>query len=65
MWIVLLLIMKVGSRYLHMEEMLVGLAVFVVKGRYSEFLWRSCTIGATFSNCLRSGVLFRVEVERQ
>ena len=48
-----------------MEEMLVGLVVFVVKGRYSDFLWYSFTIGATFSNCLRSGVLFRVEVERR
>jgi len=57
--------MKVGNRCLHMEEMLVGMAVFVVKGRYSEFLWYSFTIGATYNNYLRSGVLFRAEVERQ
>ena len=60
-----LLVMKVGNRCLHMEEMLVGMAVFVVKGRYSEFLWYSFTIGATYNNYLRSGVLFRAEVERQ
>jgi len=47
------------------EDMLVGAAIFAVKGRCSEFLWYTFTIGAPFNNYLRSGVLFRVEVERQ
>jgi len=31
--------MKVNKQYLHMEELLVGMAVFVVKGQCSGFLW--------------------------
>ena len=38
MWIMPLLVMKVGNRYLHMEEVLAGMAVFVVKEICSEFL---------------------------
>ena len=50
---------------LYTEEILVGIAIFVVKERRSGFLWYNFTTGAMFNNQLKSGVLFRVEVERQ
>ena len=31
--------MKVDKWYLHMEEMLVDMAIFVVKGQYAGLLW--------------------------
>jgi hypothetical protein len=34
----MLLVMKVDKRYLHLEEMLVGMAIFVVKRQCSGFL---------------------------
>ena len=47
------------------EDMPVGRTIFVVTGRCSESLRYTVTIGAQFNNYLSSGVLFRVEVERQ
>ena len=31
--------MKVDKQYLHMKEMLVGMAIFAVKGQCSGLLW--------------------------
>jgi len=59
MWKMSLLVMKVGNRYLHMEEMLAGMAVFVVKGRCSELLWYSFTIAATFNNFIKMAIIKR------
>lgn len=39
------------------------MAVFVVKGLCSDFLWYSFTREATFNNYLRPGVLFCVKAE--